>query len=95
MKWCCMGFEGNFQMAGSRGFGVFVSAPDGSEPAFILQHRSLDPGASVPSTEYPLTLVDSMQIHFCPWCGVKLVDWYRGALKALDRSEFYVSVLHS
>jgi hypothetical protein len=44
MKWCCMGFEGNFQMAGSRGFGVFVSTYHNSEPAFVLQHRSVDPG---------------------------------------------------
>ena len=92
MKWCCMGFEGNFQMAGSRGFGVFVSTGDRSEPAFILQHRSLDLGAPTPNTEYPISLVSEIQMQFCPWCGVKLKDWYRNTLKDLDRSELKVSV---
>jgi hypothetical protein len=82
-----MGFEGNSQLAGSRGFGLFVSTRDDGEPAFILQHRSFDPGASVPYTDYPMTLVDDMQIQYCPWCGVKLRDWYQGTLKDLDRSE--------
>lgn len=92
MKWCCMGFEGNYQMAGSRGFGVFVSTRDGLEPVFILQHRSIDPGAPTPNTEYPISLVSDVQMQFCPWCGVKLKDWYRNALKDLDRSELKVPV---
>ena len=91
MKWCCMGFEGNFQMSGSRGFGVFVSIREGAEPAFILQHRSVDPGAPTPHTEYPISLVSDIQMQFCPWCGVKLSDWYRKVLKELDRSELGVS----
>jgi hypothetical protein len=90
MKWCCIGFQGNFQMAGERGFAVFVSMREGPLPTFILQHRSLDPGASVPHTASPMTLIDSMHIQFCPWCGVQLKDWYRNSLTELDRSELKV-----
>jgi hypothetical protein len=87
-----MGFEGNFQMAGSRGFGAFVSTRDGHEPVFILQHRSIDPEAPTPNTEYPISLISDVQIQFCPWCGAKLKDWYRNALKDLDRSELKVPI---
>jgi len=90
MKWCCMGFEGNFQTAGARGFGVFVSKRSGSEPEFILQHRSLDPGAPTPNFEYPISLVSDVRMRFCPWCGVSLRDWYRSATEDLDRSELKV-----
>lgn len=90
MKWCCMGFEGNFQMAGERGFAIFVSTRNGPEPAFILQHRSLGPGATISTAEYPLSLISDVHIQFCPWCGVKLKDWYRSRLKELDRSELQV-----
>jgi len=87
-----MRFEGNFQMAGSRGFGVFVSTRDGSEPAFILQHRAVDAEVPTPNTEYPVSLVSDVQMQFCPWCGTKLKDWYRNALKDLDRSELRVPI---
>jgi tetratricopeptide (TPR) repeat protein len=53
-------------MAGSRGFGVFVSMREGSEPRFILQHRSVDPGLPTPNTDYPISLVSDVQMQFCP-----------------------------
>jgi len=90
MKWCCMGFEGNFQMAGARGFGTFVSRKDGQEPSFILQHRAVDPGVVVPNSGHPLSLVSDIHIQFCPWCGVKLRDFYKGSLAELDLSNLAV-----
>ena len=90
MKWCCLGFQGNFQKAGTRGFGVFVTTQNGPEPEFVLQHRAVDPGKSVTSLDYPVSLVSDMQLQFCPWCGVKLKDWYRKTFKELDRPDLKV-----
>jgi hypothetical protein len=85
-----MAFEGYFQMAGSRGLGVFVSTRDGSDPALILQYRATDPGARIPYTELPMSLVTDVHVQFCPWCGVRLHKWYRNVLRSLDRSELKV-----
>jgi len=61
MNWCCKAFQGWFQMAGSRGLGVFVSTEQDIDPAFILQFRALDPGKPVPRTEYPLSSVSDIR----------------------------------
>lgn len=90
MKWCCMGFQGNFQMAGSRGFGVFVASNNGLEPNFILQHRAPDAGSPPPDTSYPMSLLTDAYIQFCPWCGVRLRNFYRDSCGELDRSDLRV-----
>ena len=92
MKWCCMGFQGNFQIAGSRGFGIFVSTKDGSEPSLILQHRSLDERSSAPNRNYPISLVTDVRIQFCPWCGVRLKQFYWDSYRELDRSDLRVPI---
>ncbi len=90
MKWCCTAFRERFELAGERGFGVFVSTRDDPRPAFILQHRTLDRGTAIPNTAVPMSVFADCQIHFCPWCGVKLEKYYRGEFKLLDRSELKV-----
>ena len=91
MKWCCIGFKGNIQMAGLRGYSIFVSSMNRMNPVFIMQHRTLDPGAGIPKTEQALTIVSDIQISFCPWCGVDLHRFYRKHYQELDRSELDVS----
>jgi hypothetical protein len=91
MKCCCTTFQGWFEEAGKRGLGVFVSSGD-SKPAFVLQYRALDPGVSLPRTDFPFSSVSDVRIHFCPWCGSNLKKWYRGDLRELDRSELQVSL---
>src|SRR6266699_3312620 len=90
MKWCCKGFQGNFQMAGTRGFGIFVSTKDGPEPRFILQHRALDEGSPTLNTTHPVSVVSDAYIQFCPWCGVRLREFYRDTYRELDRSDLRV-----
>jgi len=90
MKWCCMGFQGDFQMAGSRGFGIFVSTSDSPEPEFILQHRALDKDSPSPKTSYPVSLVSDTHIEFCPSCDVRLREFYRKTYTELDRSDLKV-----
>jgi hypothetical protein len=86
-----MGFEGNFQMAGFRGFAIFVSTKNRQNPVFIMQHRTLDPGVAIPNTEQALTIVSDIQIGFCPWCGMNLHKFYRKRYQELDRHELEVS----
>jgi len=89
MKCCCAVFEGWLSQAGKRGLGVF-GTNEGSEPAFILQFRALEPGAPLPLTESPLSSVSDVQIQFCPWCGANLGKAYRDVFRELDRSELRV-----
>jgi hypothetical protein len=67
-----------------------VTTQGNSEPVFILQHRALEPGGPVPYTDFALSSVSDVHIHFCPWCGVDLRKWYRDNFRDLDRSELRV-----
>ena len=64
VKWCCHYLQQHFEACGARGFSVFVSTKDELEPAFVLQYRSLNPGAKVPYTDSPMTLVTDAYIDF-------------------------------
>jgi hypothetical protein len=68
----------------------FVSTQGDPEPAFILQHRALDPGVPAPQTDSPLSVVSDVHISFCPWCGADLKRAYRDNFRELDRSELRV-----
>jgi hypothetical protein len=89
-NWCCLAFKTSFDRAGMRGFSVFVSIKDGLPPAFILQHRSLDPGASLDQTDVPLALVSDSHIYFCPWCGANLPKRYNKTFQDLVRSDLKI-----
>ncbi len=91
MNWCCLAFKGNFQAAGERGFAVFAFTENGIGPNFALQHRSLEPGESLRTTETPVSLVSDAIIKFCPWCGADLRKQYRDSWEALDRSDLRVN----
>ncbi len=91
MKWCCAQFHGWFQEAGSRGFSVFGVATEKTEPAFLLQHRCIPPDIDPPAAyEVPHSIVSEIAILFCPWCGVRLTDWYRDCVAELDRSDLRI-----
>ena len=91
MEWCCKVFQGWFQEAGKRGFGVFARERRDSTASFILQFRALDPGKSGPAyTESPMSLVSDIHIQFCPWCGANLCNTYDSSLRELDRSELTI-----
>ena len=88
-KWCCAGLESHFGMTGLRGFSVFVAHDDGYF-SFIFQHRATEPGASIVDSDQPVSLVSDVQIQFCPWCGVRLADYYRTRMRHMDRSDLRV-----
>jgi hypothetical protein len=79
-------------MAGYRGFSVFAVHEKDANPAFILQHRATEPGTVAPRIEGPLSIVSDVQIHFCPWCGVRLQKHYHEQTQALDRPDLRISL---
>lgn len=91
MKFCCEQFRLNFEMSGTRGFGVFsVGNFYKDQTAFIIQHRAIEPGAEPPSfTKSPLSLVSQMHIQFCPWCGTELDEFY-GASPEIMRPDLQI-----
>lgn len=87
VKWCCESFRSQVRAAGHRGFGMFVD--DTAEPIiFVLQHRSIEPGALKPEYPHgPLALTSDLGILYCPWCGKDLHKWYRKSLASLSRRD--------
>ena len=77
MRWCCIAFESRYEAAGERGIAILVGRNSAGKPEFVLQHRAVDKEIeSLPITEYPLSVVSDICIHYCPWCGRKLDKWY-------------------
>jgi len=56
---------------------------------FVLQHRAVGPGIEVTTSPVvaPVSLQTEIGIQFCPWCGVRLAEWYRKSLRELEVSE--------
>lgn len=78
VRYCCGMFQDLVESAGERGHAVVVL--DGgkhSRHAFLLQSRATD--AAQPFTEvttYPVALVATMAISYCPCCGTELKRFY-------------------
>jgi hypothetical protein len=91
MRFCCRAFEYWHNAAGERGFGVFVAHDASPEPLFVIQHRALDSNGSPPAlAPTPLSLVSDLIIKFCPWCGLKLEDFYLETARNIDRTDLKV-----
>jgi hypothetical protein len=91
MEWCCMGFSGNVQMAGNRGFSIIVNVPDDAEPEFVIQHRALDLEAELPFvSDIPISVVTDIRIKYCPWCGVSLLEFYGKHVKEIARNDLRI-----
>ena len=91
IRWCCPGFEFAFRQAGERGFGVFADT-SASPVLFVLQHRALDPGATVPTYSGHMSVITQVGITYCPWCGRELLKWYKKSLPELYRGDLIVSL---
>ena len=83
--WCCVAFKSAFDAAGERAFAIVVDRfLEGY--AFILQHRALEPDDPGPKNHpRPISIVSEMHIHFCPWCGRSLEEFYRARLAEMVR----------
>ena len=86
-KFCCVGFEYFTNEAGNRGFGIFPDDGPGTEASHVLQFRALDPDGQPPNAPSRITLVSEIRMIYCPWCGVKLQEFYRSKMKELARPD--------
>jgi hypothetical protein len=93
MKWCCVGFKGNYEMAGQRGPSILVGRDSLGMPEVTLQCRVVDRGqeSSIKSDNYPVSIVTDIRIVFCPWCGRNVEEWYRREIDALFRPHLKIS----
>lgn len=90
-EWCCVAFKSAFESAGERDFAVLVERfLDGH--AFILQHRALEPDDPGPQNhQSPISMVSEIHIHFCPWCGRSLNQFYRDRVEQMIRPKFKIA----
>jgi hypothetical protein len=92
MKWCCLGFEAHYHVAGQRGSAILVDRVGDGRVVFTLQFRSVDNGLQLPYTEIPVTLCEDNQIQYCPWCGKQLASWYERDIDLLIRPGFRIFI---
>ena len=86
MKWCCSVFQGNYDVAGERGFSILIDRDADGRPRFIIQHRAVKLGDEPKmSSQAPLSLVSETHIKFCPWCGNNLAGFYEKNVDVLTR----------
>ena len=84
LKWCCPGVRALHQMAGERTFSILVNSDLSGRAVFTLQHRALNPGAELPSSDgVAVSLVSDLRLQYCPWCGKKLESFYKKQIDAL------------
>lgn len=88
MNWCCFAFKGHSENAGQRGLGIYVEVHD-KDPKFVLQWRSVDNPISFQS-EQAISLMEEVKISFCPWCGVRLSEFYSSSYKELARPDLRI-----
>jgi hypothetical protein len=88
-QWCCLGFQGAYELAGQRGLGIVVCRENALSCVFRLQFRAVEQGAeskiSVPRG-VSLSYVSEAGLQFCPWCGSRLSEFYGSRICDLYRS---------
>ena len=91
-----MGFQGNYQQAGQRGFSVLIEKGDDGRARFLMQSRAVEQGdqdrfhTHLSQTDFPVSVVAQTGMIFCPWCGTNLQQFYGSRVEELDRPGFSV-----
>lgn len=93
MKWCCVGFKGNYEQAGQRGTSILVGRDSLGAPEVTLQCRVVDKGqeGAIDCDNYPISIVTDLRIVFCPWCGRNVEKWYRKEVDTLFRPDLKIT----
>ena len=92
MKWCCIGFKGNYEMAGQRGTSILFGRDSLGAPEVTLQCRAVDKGQEAPiKSDNPISIVTDIRIVFCPWCGRDVEKWYRKEVDDLFRPDLKIT----
>ena len=96
IKWCCIGFEANYNIAGQRGSAVLVDRDFQGTPQFTLQFRAVDKGneqsvsSATAALQIPISLVVDVGMLYCPWCGGDLEKWYADLADTLYRPDLKI-----
>ncbi len=87
MKWCCDPFRNATENRTGDGFVAYVVPPGSSEaePQFGFAFRAvrtqdvpqLRAAVAGKSGTGNIKLTGAFRLRFCPWCGVRLADYYR------------------
>jgi hypothetical protein len=87
MKWCCIGFEANYETAGQRGTAYLIGRDSLGKPEFTLQFRAVAIDTEFPlvKSDVPISTVIDIRITFCPSCGSNLEKWYGKYVDSLYR----------
>src|ERR1700759_1230508 len=94
MKYCCQGFRNALENKRDDGFVPYVVPPSsrGKFPSFRMAFRAVR-SESVPAMRKAMATISSpptnvklcgiFGLRFCPWCGAKLVEFYRSSFESL------------
>ena len=85
MKWCCDGLKHAFEKRKGRTLFVFAVPPEEQKgnPSFWLGMRSVEQKdlQEMNTINLPdnlkVTISTKIPIHYCPWCGKRLISFYR------------------
>lgn len=92
-KWCCIGFQSQYESAGERGLAYLIGIDSLGEPEFLQQFRAVAKGDETQiHSESPISVVIDARILFCPSCGVNLSKWYGEHIKELHREGFDLGI---
>ncbi len=100
MKWCCDIFEGTSDDTSIRGLYVCVAPPNEycSEPVYFIEFRSVnvEHEEQISAAIQNAPEIDDgvagfafrgrQAIHFCPWCGTALSDFYRDTWRSISEA---------
>ena len=84
-SWCCDGLKFAYERRAERGLYVFAEppVPEIESPVSFwlgsraIAHAHLARVADFPSAGVPFTIATWLPIHHCPWCGNRLIEFYR------------------
>ena len=91
-----MGFQGNYQQAGKRGFSVLIEKDDDGGTRFLMQSRAVEQAdqdrfyTHLSQTDFPVSVVIQSGMLFCPWFGTNLQQFYGSRVEELNRPGFSV-----
>jgi len=96
IKWCCLGFQSNYQyhQPGERGSAILFGRDSQKHLEVVLQVRSVEitMERDLPNTAVPIALCTDVRILYCPWCGKNLEDYYDEWADLLMHSGFRIEL---
>jgi hypothetical protein len=78
MKWCCFSFKANYRDLDQRGVCVVAQHRQDGRVGFKIKCVAVDKQHQGDVlTTVPVAVETTIGIQHCPWCGVRLDEWYQ------------------